>query len=385
MHNKTNEQTRIIAIKGAYGHGNFGDDALMVAVYEIAKRVFDSESFIFICKDANYISKILPAAKVVPQNNMSAKSADVLIYGGGTQFFSFPLTSKRGILSLFGRIARNVRRPFKLGQKMVQKMTEFKVTESNRRVIAIGIGLGPFHENCSSMRKTKVLFSCMDYIAVRDYYSYDLCKQWGLQNVSLRADLCYLPGFFKLGLPELSGDNTKSEILKIGVIPRDWQHTTEGGGYANSLFQAVRELRTAGKKVEFILFANDLEWAKRLKDKDEQFIAWNPEKHSISEFIKILYGYDTFITARYHGAVFASLIGKPVVSIEVEQKLRFVSDLFGVGARLWTYPFSASECLRHISDLESNFSLAVQSLAYLVKKQGSLVEKMIDEYRQFVT
>ena len=143
------------------------------------------------------------------------------------------------------------------------------------------------------------------------------------------------PGLWNVDDHELRVNcNTKGEIRKVVVIPRDWPHTTLGDSYTDSLFQVVRELRNAGKKVEFIFFANDIEWTRRLKDKNERFIAWNPEKFTIFEFIKMLSDYDAFITARYHGAVFASILKKPVVCIEVEQKLRLVADLFDVGARL---------------------------------------------------
>jgi polysaccharide pyruvyl transferase WcaK-like protein len=370
-----------VAIKGGYGHGNFGDDALMLAAYEISKRIFDSESYVFICRDANYISKILPDAKVVQQDDMLARSADVLVYGGGTQFYSFPLTSSpRGIFGLFTRLARNARRPFQLSQKILQKMRESIYNTLNQRVIAVGIGLGPFNENCRIMHKTKELFTGMDYIAVRDHYSYNLCKEWGLKNVSFRADLCYLSDFWKVRLPEVSEHrNRKIKIRKIGIIPRDWPHTKEGDAYKDSLFQVVRELNNEGKKVEFISFAKDIEWARRLKNKGERLITWNPEKNSISEFIEKLSGYDAFITARYHGAVFASILRKPVVCIDVEQKLRLVADLFGAGARLWSFPFNTLDCLKHISKLENGYQLGVAYLAHVVKEQRALVDKMIDE------
>ena len=383
MHSKPKEQTKTIVIKGGYGCGNFGDDALMLAAHEIVKRIFDSESIIFVCRDSDYIQKIIPGAKVFQQNSMEAKNADIIVYGGGTQFYSFPLTSKIGVWLLFSRIMRNVIRPIRLGQKVFQKITETSLLSSNVRgiAIAIGIGLGPFIENCKHMHRIKELFTHMDYVAVRDYDSYNLCKQWGLHNVSLRADLCYLPGLWNVEAPESNKVNTKGEIRRIGVIPRDWPHTAEGDSYVDPLSQVVHELRVAGKKVEFISFASmsDNEWAKRLKNKDEQFKAWNPEKCTISEFMELLSGYDAFITARYHGVIFASILGKPVVCIEVEQKLRLVSDLFDNGACLWTYPFSASKCLKHISNLEGDYSIAVGSLARIVREQGALVEKMIDE------
>ncbi|MCR4307702.1 MAG: polysaccharide pyruvyl transferase family protein [Candidatus Berkelbacteria bacterium] len=374
------QSLRTIAIEGGYGRGNFGDDALMVAVYQVATRVFETQSITFLCPDSGYIQRILPGVKVVSSDRENRPIADILLYGGGTQFYSFPLTSQRGIRFLFKVIARNALKPVCLGQKVYRKMMEASSPSSNLRVAAIGIGLGPFIENCNHMWRIKKMFSRMDYVAVRDVYSYDLCKKWGYNNVSLRSDLCYLPGLWKTGAPDTRMDNRIDEIKRVGIIIRDWPHTSEGDSYVGPLFQVVDELRSAGKDVEYISFADsDSEWIKRLNDRDEQHKTWNPEKLAIVGFLELLSGYDAFITARYHGAVFASILGKPVICIEVEQKLRLVSDLFGYGARLWTYPFSTSECLRHIYDIEGDYLRSVESMARVVQEQGALAEKIVDE------
>lgn len=388
MHSKMNEHKKTIAIKGGYGFGNFGDDALMFAAYEIAKRVWVSESVVFHCKDSDYIQQILPGVIVVPQSKRNGKDVEVVVYGGGTQFYSFPFTTQRGIRFFLKRIVRNVRQPVQLVQKVIQKMEISSFPAYNaKKMAAIGIGLGPFVENCDHMPRIKKLFTRMNYIAVRDVYSYQLCKEWGCDNVSLCSDLCYLPGLWRVPEP---GSNTNTKIhkmSKVGIIPRDWLHTHEGDSYVEPLFEVVDELRSAGKEVEFILFSkrSDDKWANRLMDKGEQVKLWNPEKCTISEFVELLSSCDVFITTRYHGAVFASILEKPVVCIEVEQKLNLVANLFGNGARLWTYPFNASKCLRHLYDLEGDYSRSVECLANVVEEQGALAEKMIDECRKYLT
>ncbi len=374
-----------IAIKGGYANGNFGDDALMVAAYEIAKKVFESQSIYFLCRDATYIQRLIPDAKVVSQSNGDRIVANILLYGGGTQFYSFPLTMSRRIPS-FNKILRHVKNPSRLVQRIHRKIVQYRVhTTTTPRIGAIGIGLGPFVENSRGLHRAKKIFTEMEFVAVRDIDSFELCKKWEFRNLSLGSDLCYLPDFWKAYLPNLCADVTSS-IKKVGVIIRDWPHTYRGDSYAFPLFQVVDELRSTGKEVEFISFArrSDSEWAKRLNDKDEQFKAWNPEKSTISEFMELLSGYDAFITARYHGAVFASILGKPVVCVEVEQKLRLVSDLFGNGARLWTYPFNAPECLRHISDLAGSYWKSVERLARVVEEQGALAKKMVDDFELFI-
>jgi hypothetical protein len=74
-----------------------------------------------------------------------------------------------------------------------------------------------------------------------------------------------------------------------------------------------------------------------------------------------------------------------VVCIEIEQKLSLVSKLLGNGARLWTYPFDVRECLRHVFDLENDYSRCVECLALVVEEQGALVEKMICEVSEVFT
>jgi len=375
-----------VAIKGGYGCSNFGDDALMIAAFEITKRVFDSASIVFHCKYSDYIQRILPGAKVAPPNKINGKDADIVVYGGGTQFYSFPLTTQKGIRSLFKRVARNARSPVRLGQKLFQKMVTLSFPPLNARIIAIGIGLGPFVENSSCERWTKNLFAQMGYIAVRDVYSYDVCKNWGCSNVVLRSDLCYLPGLWKACVPVSRTDNKPGEIRKVGIIVRDWPHSYEGNSYAVPLFEVVDELRSSGKEVEFISFSerSDWQWARHLKEKNEQLYTWSPEKCTIPEFMELLSSYDAFITARYHGAVFASILGKPVVCVEVEQKLRLVSELFAGGARLWTHPFNATDCIKHVEELERKYSMAVRCLDAVLETQSTLANKMVNDIELFM-
>ena len=125
--------------------------------------------------------------------------------------------------------------------------------------------------------------------------------------------------------------DTDGNLNRIGVIVRDWGHNHEGNSYTEPLFRTIDSLRREGKTVEFISFSatSDGEWIKRLKDRNEFITVWNPESESISSFLGFLSKYDLFITARYHGAVFASILRKPTVAIEIEKKLALVSDLLG--------------------------------------------------------
>lgn len=383
MQSRPSKCKTTIAIKGGYGYGNFGDDALMFAAYEIVKKICPPEEIVFICKDSNYIKGIVPIARVVSPNSADARNAHTLVYGGGTQFYSFPLTSKRGLGRGFGRIWRNARRPFQLVQKMFKKSVESSHFPSNAKIAAIGIGIGPFVEKCKRERWTQKLFVHMDYIALRDIQSYELCKQWGCKNISFSSDLCYLPELWQTQASDRQIDDGIHKVKKVGIIIRDWPHTREGDSYSAPLFEVVDQLRAEGKDVEFISFAlaSDKVWTERLEKQHEHLITWDPERFSIPEFMRSLSCYDIFLSARYHGAVFASLLGKPVVCIGVEQKLEIVAGLFEDGARLWSYPFSVPECISMISDIENKYSVTVACMNKVVKEQKGITEKMVAEFR----
>jgi len=374
---KTNNSS-VIAIKGAYGLENFGDDTLMVAVYKIGRKIFPSSSFELICKDANYISTLIPGVKVVSPEDMHSNYPDLIIYGGGTQFYSFPISASTNAKILFKKIIRNARNPLPYCHRLFRKIATGKSV--NKQIVAFGLGLGPFNDNSSKMQNAKKLLADMLYVAVRDVNSYKLCKEWECKNVNLRSDLCYLPELWDVHVKK----DKAGKVQRIGIIPRDWPHTEEGNSYASSLFKVVEQMRSDGKDVEFISFCGryDTNWGQYLKERNEKFIQWDPQKYSISEFLNLLSRFDVFITARYHGAIFASILGKPAICIEVEQKLQLVADLLGYGARLWSYPFDVSECLNHISKIEDNYSLATECLANVVKEQGTLVEKIIIDYKQ---
>ena len=379
----SHSKTRI-AIRGAYGCGNFGDDALLVAAREMIRRANVPPPLVLPCGDGQYVKRLVPDSTVLPRGNCPDGRVDILIYGGGTQFYSFPLTGRPQSLLL--RMFRNMLHPVLLSQKMLRMVVTGKKSPQyvggHCANVAIGIGLGPFVENCSSIKKRKNLFSRMEYVAVRDTASYDICRAWGVDNVLLRSDLCYLTGVWS---PDLANPTPPSSaaVRRIGVIPRDWPHTTEGNAYVESLLDGVAELRQEGRTVDFILFARsaDTVWAKRLKAKGEHVRVWDPANENVESFLESLSGYDAFITARYHGAVFASILGKPVICIEIEQKLQLISDLLGQGARLWASPFDRRCLVNHVSDIEENYAAAVRALDRVVKVQAKLADQMAGELK----
>jgi polysaccharide pyruvyl transferase WcaK-like protein len=289
---------------------------------------------VFSCNDAPYIHKIVPGVRVVPQEGYQA-FLRALVYAGGTQFYSFPLTRyDNSFGAAVNKYLSYISQPGRLVKRSYEKMRDLFCTLNGLHIAAIGVGLGPFVEGSKELDAAKNLFKNMKFIAVRDLSSKAVCDSWGCANVLLRSDLCYLPDFVKAVTINCALPN-KPYIARIAVIVRDWPHAMEGRKYMAALEAVVDELRRRGKTVDYVSFASryDREWIARADEKHENVIGWDPENQTLEGFLKVLSGYDIFITTRYHGAVFASILHKPTLCVEIEQKLALVADLLKDGAR----------------------------------------------------
>lgn len=377
------KQFRTVAIRGAYGLGNFGDDALMYAACTIAEDVFKPKCIVFLCRASGYIHGIVPEARVVESASECPGVVDIVLYGGGTQFYSFPLTARTSAMVSARKCRRVVEHPVFAMKTAYRKIRGLCGRGQRPRIVALGIGVGPFEIKCPEMVNTQSVFRGMDYIFVRDVDSFELCKRWGCANVTLGADLCYFPGLWDVQSGSVSDCCGVNSVRRIGVIPRDWPHTEKGNAYVQPLLHVVQQLRLAGREVEYVFFSqrSEQEWAKRLRDRNEVATTWVPDTSTLSDFLRMLSRYDVLITARYHGAVFASLLGKPVVCIDVEEKLRLVSELLLKGARLWTFPFEPKQCLCDVQRIEETYGDAVACLNGVVSEQRKLLKRCIDELR----
>ena len=367
----------MIELRGAYGQGNFGDDALMVVAYAIINEVLPGRQIGVRSKESTYLPRLLPNALMLTgaDGELDAGS-DTVVYGGGTQWFSF-----RRHAPFLDRLYKSGKRRIGLARDSLTRSTRHRLDETARRTFGLGVGVGPFLKGSSAREQAEGLFRTMQYAGVRDPYSFNLCRAWMGERARLRADLCYLPGHWTL--PDISPSAHKRDgINEVGVVVRDWPHTKEGDSYAKPLLGAAELLRASGKKVEFVSFCrrSDSGWHRLLQERGEAVETWEPDTTTIPAFLDRLARFDALISARYHGAVFASLLGLPVVCVEIEQKLRLASESLGLGARLWQYPFRTGDLLKSIDSLDSAYDSAVTSLSRAVRDQGALVRRLVKEF-----
>lgn len=371
-----------IVVKGGYGHGNFGDDALMVVCYEVLRRVLKPEEIVFVCNSQPYLSKLVGNAQVESNDQLRKRSAPLLVFGGGTQFYSFSLTTPSNALIRWSkRLGRAASSPYKYLNRLLRLLVK---TERYAHTAALGVGLGPFVEDSQQKAATEKLFRKMDFVAVRDFASYDTCQSWGICDAVLGADLCFLPDLWRF---RPVGKSPRGTRRSIGIIVRDWSHTLEGAAYEDAVWDLVSHLRKSDYEVTFISFAplKDKTWTRKLAKEGESVLRWDPMIAGIESFLKEISSFDCLITGRYHGAVFGAILNKPIICIEVEPKLRLVAELLGDGGALWEQPFKVSECLAHLNRLLENYSAVQEALSRVVSQQSSLAQCMVDSFVYFLS
>jgi polysaccharide pyruvyl transferase WcaK-like protein len=365
-----------IIVRGWYGFYNFGDDCLMIACHELLKRSFSQSDYAFICGESEYPQKLIPGIRMIPRNIQQDVECDLLLYGGGTQFCSFKKTPawyiKNVLLAIFGSIL------------FVASVCKPSHKVHGRIAAAIGVGFGPFVPRSKALKQAEKLAKSLDFLSVRDVKSRALCREWGLHRVNLHADLCFWPPLrevFAVKPRRVS----KNSVRTVGIIVRDWQNDIIGDAYAKQIFTVAERLQKRGMEVRFILFAGtkDRIWSFRVGTKFP-VLAWNPLKSTAVDYLENLRQCDAFITARYHGAIFAALLGVPFISIESEPKLSMIAGLLGVGEYLWKYPFDGDDCMKLLDNVSAHYATICHAMEQAVRAQSELADKMVAEFEAFL-
>jgi len=337
-----------ILVKGAYGETNFGDDLLMLVFEKYFNNEFKEDETVFSGQKSTYPSGLL----VQSRYNEKIKP-DVIVYGGGTQFFSFVEKKERS--TVLSKLSRIIKDPSILYKYFRNKFVPKKEYSSEIISAFLGFGLGPFNNEEAKLIAKESMRNSL-FVGVRDQVSFNYCSEWNIECV-LGADVVFSSYF---SLPPL--EKTTNIKRKIGVIVRDWKWEKSGASYIEKLKQFIGE---SGDEIEyqFIVFAPhvDKKWMLYLSDTDT--LVWNPEIDDVTNFLNKLNTFDAFISARYHGAIIAAILGKPVICVEIEPKLSILCEQVPE-LKLWKKPF----------DITSLKSL-ISTIDYDVDYSGSLTER----------
>ncbi|MDP9960032.1 polysaccharide pyruvyl transferase family protein [Chryseobacterium lathyri] len=350
-----------ISIKGAYGDSNFGDDLLMIVFEDFIKANFKNKSLNFIGAENNYVSKFLSDSSY--NNN---QEDNLLVYGGGTQFFSF-IEKSTFRTKLKNNISNN---PVKILKKVLQKISPGNDTVTSCEKAFLGFGLGPFNNNVQAIEFAKNQLKDSLFTGVRDQISFNYCNDWNIKSF-LGADVVF-SSYFNRHIQNVS---KTEDTNKIGIIVRDWDWKNSSVDYQDQLISFVNS--NPHLDVTFIVFAKDKDpkWLKRIQD--YKSIVWHPETMEISDFIETLNSFSTFITARYHGAIIAGLLGKKVICVEIEPKLRILTEQIPSFA-LWDNHFEIGKLEDLLkSDLEDDHQKYISALR---SKADDMLNQFVKKY-----
>lgn len=343
-----------LLVKGAFGNGNLGDDALLEATIRLARKVVPDDDIAIDATPAQYLSKRFPQCRFVTGDDQ-VNVTSALVIGGGTQFCSFSRTHALAAGTLANRCLRACRRP----SALIRTKPLITLASTAKRV-AVGVGVGPFV--CCSLERlaSKRYLRTFDYVSVRDKASYAQCASWGVVPLALTADLCMSKlvsrsGGYSLPVPE----------RRIGVVLRDWPHTRLTSQLNDRVTTVAESLLAMGYRVDLISFCpdGDARWLHYMENRPFSIVRYNPCQDDPDTFARRLQRYSTLITARYHGAVFSALAGVPFIAIEIEPKLRLVGELLADGVTHWSPPFDVGAVLRSVKELEARPTRLIAGMA----------------------
>jgi len=313
-------------------------------------------------KDCEYLHRVFPSIRFVQTRCNATVTSTVLLYGGGTQFFSFSNTCTYS-QPLWRRGLRYALNPPSLYRRLFRSA---KLSLESERYAAITIGIGPFVPNSRGEQSAERNLKHCEWLSVRDPVSYEYCKRLGLANVRLHADLCFAK---RLWMSETINRNSQSSELKsIGIVMRDWPHDAEGSSYVGPLLDAGEKLRSDGRVVRYISFApaTDRVTLSALRERREEVIQWEPSTMWFEEFAARLGGFDLLVSARAHGIIIGAALGIPSIAIELEPKLRLICDQLRTGTEIWSPPFRAEDLVNQVKrmgDRWDTYHAAVASSA----------------------
>ncbi|MBB1389975.1 polysaccharide pyruvyl transferase family protein, partial [Shewanella sp. SG44-6] len=296
-----------IVIEGAYGESNFGDDALLKVIYRELKDFLELKNYeVTICSKMTSLKypvvDLCDEKVVTPKNNIDWTKVDSVIYGGGTQFYSFE--NEKSKLSIIKHYLTN---PKELYSRLTRRQNESELEKH-----FVGVGIGPF-EGKNKIEDFEYVLSDNKSLFVRDLVSYSYAEKLKLNNVKLYTDICFLENYSHL-------HRTRKFTKKVAIILRDWNHNSNNVR-PQDLEHVVSQLLEKNIEVEYVLFGHDIQLEQELKARDLDYISYDLNLSSFDDFIKNLASYDLIVTSRYHGLIYGLLLGIPSIVINIEPKL----------------------------------------------------------------
>lgn len=366
---------RLILLRGNYSEANFGDDALLIASYVLLHGQGRS---IVVDGGFSYQDQRLAGLR---SRNAQHEKADLIVYGGGTQFFDFGNDTDHHV-TILRQIVRIITNPKKIFIDLLSRLRFHR----NRRipVIGIGLGIGPFATTAAEM-VTAELIQRMKMVWVRDEAASAFCSKNAVNNSVAGADLCFTEAFRKtVQFVDRPPHTAHGQSRRVGIVLRDWFNL--GPDFFERMIVVARQLRSHGIEVRFLSFApSDCTYLGALAEANEEVLAWHAGYGSIETFWTEIASHDLLVTSRFHAGIFALLSSKPFISINIEPKLASLASMVPELPNLLLAPDDKVEVM--VKQILAVLSIAAYAKPFLIAaldRQRALAAKAESALKTFL-
>ncbi len=330
-----------VVLKGYYGFGNFGDDILMLATYQVCKNIFPKSELLISTEsqDHSYINRLLPEIRIV--NSNTDIEADWIVHGGGGVFFDFRNgNTKNTLINYFIKVIgyRNYSNIFKLYKSLKGN----KYLRSTYRA-GLGIGVGTYTPSSNRFVADILALSSFNILLVRDKESVsNASKYCNAIKIHKATDLAFILDYRKLSERKKTL-NSKS----VGFILRDWPT----GNYVSEFLAVAKKFQSTGIDVKFFSFDERAD-SKYISAASTVAIvhSWSPETMTVGDFLSELETCQLIISSRAHGAIVSTCLGIPTLCVGIEPKLFQVANMLQNSANLIEQPFEEGKILKTIQN-----------------------------------
>ncbi|MEM4203085.1 MAG: polysaccharide pyruvyl transferase family protein [Candidatus Methanomethylicaceae archaeon] len=306
-----------IIVKGWYGHKNLGDDLLFIVLTKILTNACDAKIVLW-CRKRSYLSRMTAGLHFLEPWTQLHRPV-ILLWGGGTQFISFPGSDRvwylpENLLSLLHSPKRLARSPVTVYRLFMEYGRMLRSRSACWRG-GIGIGVGPFIKENRNTEAMVAELQSMDWIAVRDEESLAVCLEYGISKnkIILGADLSFLHPCIGTKLPKRE---------KIVIIPRVSPVDQNWGTWEDAIYKAFQTISPDCLEI-ISLCERDHDVARCLGDRlKTNVVIWDPDIMSLETMIQRIATARLVVSARYHGALISGASGVPTIVMNLEQKLQ---------------------------------------------------------------
>jgi polysaccharide pyruvyl transferase WcaK-like protein len=361
-----------IVFEGYYGYKNTGDDAFVEVSSWGANKYWKCDENLFLAVNLPETiskTKLLGRQKFRGQNKFEILyhliTAKAFISSGGSTFEGiYPDYHPRNLSLIRKKFDKN----FKIG--------------------AIGVSIGPFISKNAEIKTIEYLKK-LDFLSIRDNYSYEIAKSFNLPYVPINAfDLAAL-------LPEIYNEKSHNELFayeKVKILGVSICYFERYRGLINLnneanriefvkklLLQITKEISVKIRFFEFNgnTFNGDIEVTKYLIDSLQQNNFSNIEliRYNSNTFdtYKRLKECNVIISTRLHASVFACFASIPFFLIEYHRKCSDFLESIGYENQYRLYDKNLFDIKRPASQiidiLEDNSKfIAPESISICIEK-----------------